>query len=90
MFAPLAAERDHNLQGMIPFEDAATVVSQGHGSQGDHSVYIPSATIDMWFSPETYENSIHELEQDSLPEFFIGRYPSKTPQVYMEYRNFMI
>jgi hypothetical protein len=25
-----------------------------------------------------------------LPEFFNGRYPSKTPQTYKEYRNFMV
>ena len=27
---------------------------------------------------------------DSLPEFFCGKYPSKTPETYKEYRNFMI
>jgi SWI/SNF related-matrix-associated actin-dependent regulator of chromatin subfamily C len=26
---------------------------------------------------------------DSLPEFFNGKYPSKTPLTYKEYRNFM-
>jgi len=27
---------------------------------------------------------------DSLPEFFSGKYPSKTPDIYKEYRNFMV
>jgi SWI/SNF related-matrix-associated actin-dependent regulator of chromatin subfamily C len=58
------------------------------GSQED-AIYIPSATL-AWFDPETFENSICEIEQDSLPEFFSSKYPSKTPQVYKEYRNFMI
>ena len=30
------------------------------------------------------------MERDSLPEFFTGIYPSKTPQTYKEYRDFMI
>jgi len=46
--------------------------------------------LEMWFNPETYENEVTEMEEDSLPEFFSHKYPSKTPQVYKEYRNFMI
>ena len=45
---------------------------------------IPSCT--QWF----LFDSIHEIEQESLPEFFCGKYPSKTPESYKEYRNFMI
>jgi hypothetical protein len=52
-------------------------------------IYIPSATL-AWFNPDSFENQISELEQDSLPEFFSGKYPSKTAQVYKEYRNFML
>ena len=46
---------------------------------------IPSATAD-WFSMD----DIAEIERQSLPEFFRGVYPSKTPTSYIEYRNFMI
>jgi hypothetical protein len=46
---------------------------------------MPSAAA-AWFSLD----QIHEIEKDSLPEFFNGRFPSKTPAVYKEYRNFMI
>ena len=46
---------------------------------------IPSKTA-AWFDMET----IAELEKYSLPEFFRGVYPSKTPATYKEYRNFMI
>jgi SWI/SNF related-matrix-associated actin-dependent regulator of chromatin subfamily C len=39
-----------------------------------------------WFSME----SIHDLEKRSLPEFFLGRSASKTPEVYKTYRDFMV
>lgn len=62
-----------------------------HDSALDHPpVYIPSSTLDLWFDPVNYENQVTEIEEESLPEFFSGRYPSKTPQVYKEYRNFII
>lgn len=35
---------------------------------------VPSAAAD-WFSLD----DIHQLEKDSMPEFFCGKYPSKTP-----------
>jgi SWI/SNF related-matrix-associated actin-dependent regulator of chromatin subfamily C len=35
-------------------------------------------------------NEIHDIEKTGIPEFFCGRFPSKTPQVYKEYRDFMI
>ena len=39
-----------------------------------------------WFNPE----EIQEIEKISLPEFFNGKYPSKTPEIYKKYRNFII
>ena len=45
---------------------------------------IPSCAC--WFNPLT----IHQVEVDSLPEYFNEQYPSKTPAVYMTYRNFII
>ena len=35
-------------------------------------------------------DSIADIERQSLPEFFRGVYPSKTPSTYKEYRDFMI
>ena len=49
------------------------------------SFSIPSMTAD-WFNMDT----IAEVERQSLPEFFRGVYPSKTPSTYKEYRDFMI
>lgn len=47
-------------------------------------VVIPSFAA--WFD----RNSIHEIEKKSLPEFFSGQSRTKSPQIYTQYRNFMI
>jgi hypothetical protein len=72
-----------------PIDDATTVASVRAGSQPEQ-VCIPSSTLSQWFDPDNYENTITNIEEESLPEFFSGKYPSKTPGVYKEYRNFMI
>ena len=48
------------------------------------SIKIPETA--NWFNLE----EIHEIERISLPEFFNGKYPSKTPEIYKKYRNFII
>eukprot|EP00011_Vannellida_sp_DIVA3-517-6-12_P005024 CAMPEP_0114609804 /NCGR_PEP_ID=MMETSP0168-20121206/3274_1 /TAXON_ID=95228 ORGANISM="Vannella sp., Strain DIVA3 517/6/12" /NCGR_SAMPLE_ID=MMETSP0168 /ASSEMBLY_ACC=CAM_ASM_000044 /LENGTH=834 /DNA_ID=CAMNT_0001820727 /DNA_START=82 /DNA_END=2583 /DNA_ORIENTATION=+ len=47
---------------------------------------VAKAEACAWFSYE----SIHEIERRGMPEFFDGRSASKTPEVYMDYRNFMV
>ena len=49
----------------------------------NYPVIVPSCAD--WFS---FDN-IHQIEKDALPEFFMGK-PSKTPEVYKKYRNFII
>ncbi|CAN6665417.1 chromatin structure-remodeling complex protein Rsc8p [Trichomonascus vanleenenianus] len=49
-----------------------------------HRVIIPSYAA--WFDRE----KVNELEKKSLPEFFNGKNRTKTPDVYKEYRDFMI
>uniref|UniRef100_H2LFF0 SWI/SNF related BAF chromatin remodeling complex subunit C1b n=1 Tax=Oryzias latipes TaxID=8090 RepID=H2LFF0_ORYLA len=49
-----------------------------------HHIIIPSYT--SWFN----NNSIHSIEKRALPEFFNGKNKSKTPEIYLAYRNFMI
>ncbi|XP_072926055.1 SWI/SNF complex subunit SMARCC1 isoform X1 [Hemitrygon akajei] len=49
-----------------------------------HHIIIPSYSA--WFD----YNSIHEIERRALPEFFNGKNKSKTPEIYLAYRNFMI
>ncbi|XP_057293184.1 SWI/SNF complex subunit SMARCC2-like isoform X2 [Hydractinia symbiolongicarpus] len=47
-------------------------------------IVIPSYAA--WFD----YNSIHAIERRALPEFFNGKNKSKTPEIYMAFRNFMI
>ena len=61
---------------------APILMTSGRDEPGP--LVIPSCSA--WFDV----NAIHEIEMQELPEFFCGKYPSKTPQVYREYRNFMI
>lgn len=49
-----------------------------------HSIVVPSYA--SWFSMKL----IHQIERDSLPEFFNSTHPSKSPRIYANYRNFMI
>ena len=50
----------------------------------NENIYLPISA--NWFNMD----NIHEIEIKSLPEFFVGKYPSKTPKIYKEYRNFII
>lgn len=45
---------------------------------------IPSCS--QWFDFTT----IHEIEMQTLPEFFCDQFPHKNPETYMNYRNFII
>ena len=49
-----------------------------------YRVVIPS--FSKWFA----RDKIHEIERKSLPEFFNGRNKTKTPETYLQYRDFMI
>lgn len=48
------------------------------------SFYFPSKA--SWFNI----SSIHEKEMKALPEFFNNSSPLRTPEIYKEYRDFMI
>jgi SWI/SNF related-matrix-associated actin-dependent regulator of chromatin subfamily C len=49
-----------------------------------HHIIIPSYAA--WFD----YNSVHAIEKRGLPEFFMGKNRSKSPEIYLAYRNFMI
>lgn len=49
-----------------------------------HHIIVPSYSA--WFD----YNSIHVVEKRALSEFFNQKNKSKTPEIYMAYRNFMI
>ncbi|KAI3384097.1 hypothetical protein SNEBB_006450 [Seison nebaliae] len=48
--------------------------------------YIIIPSYSAWFD----YNSINAIEQRGLPEFFTSKNKSKSPEIYMNYRNFMI
>ncbi len=49
-----------------------------------HEIIIPSHSA--WFNML----EINEIEKKAMPEFFNNKNKSKTPQVYKDYRDFMI
>ncbi|XP_045518037.1 SWI/SNF complex subunit SMARCC2 isoform X2 [Pieris brassicae] len=49
-----------------------------------HHIVVPSYSA--WFD----YNSIHTIEKRALQEFFNAKNKSKTPEIYLAYRNFMI
>ncbi len=49
-----------------------------------HHIIVPSYS--SWFD----YNAIHSIEKRALPEFFNGRNRSKSPEIFLSYRNFMI
>jgi SWI/SNF related-matrix-associated actin-dependent regulator of chromatin subfamily C len=69
--------------GAFPHSEAGGTgkVEKGHGKK--YAIVIPSCA--SWFNMD----EIHQIERDSLPEFFMGK-PSKSPDVYKMYRNYII
>lgn len=81
-------DQDEDFPGR---EDEEGRVEMSRFSEGEesiaeqtHHVIIPSYT--SWFN----NNSIHSIEKRALPEFFNGKNKSKSPEIYLAYRNFMI
>ncbi|CAI2353236.1 unnamed protein product [Caenorhabditis sp. 36 PRJEB53466] len=69
---------DLDEEGLQGKEHEGNVIEQTH--------YIVVPSYAAWFD----YNSIHQIEKRALPEFFNGKNKSKTPDVYVAYRNFMI
>ena len=59
-------------------------VSMSSLGRQTHTIVLPSYS--SWFNLST----IHEIERESLPEFFQTVNKNKTAEIYMKYRNFMI
>merc|ERR1712088_285546 len=65
--------------------------SEVKGEDGDdnvteqtHHIIVPSYS--SWFD----YNAIHSIEKRALPEFFNSKNRSKSPEIFLSYRNFMI
>lgn len=79
-------DRDDKEAQATPKEEESESSSdpQIEYAEQTHTIVIPSYAA--WFSM----TKISEIERESVPEYFNSRNRSKTPQVYVKYRNFMI
>lgn len=59
-------------------------LEDGQATDQTNHIIVPSYSA--WFD----YNCIHTVERRALPEFFNFKNKSKTPEVYIAYRNFMI
>lgn len=62
----------------------ADKLEDGQATDQTNHIIVPSYSA--WFD----YNCIHSVERRALPEFFNFKNKSKTPEVYIAYRNFMI
>ena len=72
-----------NLSHQILKEEFPKIVNNIKNNETE-KIYLPISS--SWFNMD----NIHEIEIKSLPEYFCGKFPSKTPQIYKKYRNFII
>ncbi|KAJ6224944.1 hypothetical protein RDWZM_003489 [Blomia tropicalis] len=79
----VSPNRFGNTNGTVNKYDKDDGQDDNVTEQANH-IIIPSYA--SWFD----YNCIHAVERRGLPEFFNGRNKSKTPEVYIAYRNFMI
>lgn len=67
-----------NVNSTLPVEKTQKTQNKAY------PIIIPSCA--HWFDM----NEIHQIEKESLPEFFNSLRPSKTPEIYKKYRNYII
>ncbi|KAK9509493.1 hypothetical protein O3M35_006800 [Rhynocoris fuscipes] len=72
---------DTNTQDNIAIKEDG---QEDNVTEQTHHIIVPSYSA--WFD----YNSVHSIEKRALPEFFNGKNKSKTPEIYVAYRNFMI
>ncbi|CAH1757508.1 8897_t:CDS:2 [Entrophospora sp. SA101] len=58
--------------------------ANGYLSEQTYEITIPSYSA--WFN----FNRIHEIEKEAMIEYFNNKNKTKTPEIYKEYRNFII
>jgi SWI/SNF complex subunit SWI3 len=61
-----------------------TKIDENEVEYSKTSFIIPSCSA--WFNID----KIHEIEMQTLPEWFCGKFPHKNPTTYMDYRNYII
>lgn len=73
-----------NTQEFPPNRDRDRDDLEDNVTEQTHHIIVPSYSA--WFD----YNSIHVIEKRAMAEFFNSKNKSKTPEIYMAYRNFMI
>lgn len=68
----------------VEASDIINKLEDGQATDQTNHIIVPSYSA--WFD----YNCIHSVERRALPEFFNFKNKSKTPEVYIAYRNFMI
>ncbi|NXT59623.1 SMRC2 protein, partial [Pluvianellus socialis] len=81
---PSAADEEENGTGSKGEQAKNPDLHEDNVTEQTHHIIIPSYAA--WFD----YNSVHAIERRALPEFFNGKNKSKTPEIYLAYRNFMI
>lgn len=76
-----ALAQQHLVDGSVVDK---VVMDDGQATDQTNHIIVPSYSA--WFD----YNCIHSVERRALPEFFNFKNKSKTPEVYIAYRNFMI
>ncbi|XP_036864837.1 SWI/SNF complex subunit SMARCC2 isoform X5 [Manis javanica] len=77
-------DEDENSTGNKGEQTKNPDLHEDNVTEQTHHIIIPSYAA--WFD----YNSVHAIERRALPEFFNGKNKSKTPEIYLAYRNFMI
>ncbi|KAM8975886.1 SWI/SNF complex subunit SMARCC2 isoform 2-T2 [Pelodytes ibericus] len=77
-------EEDETSSGNKSEQVKTSDLHEDNVTEQTHHIIIPSYAA--WFD----YNSVHAIERRALPEFFNGKNKSKTPEIYLAYRNFMI
>ncbi|CAM1321518.1 SMARCC1 (predicted), partial [Pycnogonum litorale] len=85
-------EEESKIKTSCPTSPVKQEVTETNGLKDDddtvteqaNHIIIPSYSA--WFD----YNCIHAIERRALPEFFNCKNKSKTPEIYLAYRNFMI
>lgn len=77
-------EGEQRVAQEIADAELETKKIKSEAAKQTHTIVLPSYSI--WFNMK----KIHNVEKESLPEFFNSSHPSKSPKIYLNYRNFMI
>uniref|UniRef100_A0A8C4L7F5 SWI/SNF related, matrix associated, actin dependent regulator of chromatin subfamily c member 2 n=1 Tax=Equus asinus asinus TaxID=83772 RepID=A0A8C4L7F5_EQUAS len=80
----MGQDEDENSTGNKGEQTKNPDLHEDNVTEQTHHIIIPSYAA--WFD----YNSVHAIERRALPEFFNGKNKSKTPEIYLAYRNFMI